>query len=209
MELNTIYNEDCLETMKRMPDDFIDLIVTDPPYGIKASKGTNGFGSAKNRRYEDDWDNATPSQEVFDEMIRVSKQQIIFGGNYFADKLPVSKCWLVWDKKGQYKFKNPFADCELIWTSFSGVVKKFTCVSQGFIKDSKEKTVHPTQKPEKLMRELLETYTDADTLIYDPFMGSGTTAKACTDLGRKYIGSEISKQYCDIAEQRLAEGVLL
>lgn len=207
--LNTIYNENCLDTMKRMPKNFVDWVITDPPYGKKASKGTNGFGSAKNRNYSDDWDNRIPPNEVFNEIRRVSSKQIIFGGNYFTQHLLPSNCWLVWDKVGQHEFQNPFADCELIWTNMTGVTKKFTCVQQGFVKDSKEDTVHPTQKPEKLLKQIIKFYTKQSETIYDPFLGSGTTAKACRDSNRDYIGSEISKEYCDIAKERLKQETLL
>lgn len=124
IELNQIYNMDCLEGMKKMPDKSIDLCITDPPYGKKADKGTGGFGSAKNRRYKDNWDSSIPQKEYFDEMLRVSKNLIIFGGNYFSQMLPPSNCWIFWDKKGDIAFKNPFADGELIYTSFKKVVKK-------------------------------------------------------------------------------------
>ena len=119
-----LYNGDCLEYLKTLKDNEIDIIITDPPYGKKADKGTNGFGCSKNRRYNDNWDSKIPSKEVFDEILRVSKKVIMFGGNYFAHLLPPSKCWIFWDKKGDVAFKNPFADGELIYTNFTKPVKK-------------------------------------------------------------------------------------
>lgn len=156
---NKVIQGDCLEIMKTIPDKSIDLVITDPPYGKKASKGTNGFGSSKNRRYKDDWDNFIPTKEYFDEMLRISKNVIIFGGNYFAHLLPPSGCWLVWDKKGDIKFQNPFADCELIYTNFKKPVKKYVFKQQGFITDSEDKRYHPTQKPSELVQKLIEDWS--------------------------------------------------
>jgi site-specific DNA-methyltransferase (adenine-specific) len=203
IELNTIYNEDCLETMKRMPDNFVDLIVTDPPYGIASVwKGGGGHGWGKARKegvFRNKWDEKPPSKEIFDEMFRVSKNQIIsWGGNYFV--LPTSRCWLVWNKPER---NFTLAEAELAWTSFDKVVRVKDCNRS----DTDRK--HPTQKPLKLMRWCISNYSEPTDIIYDPFMGSGTTARACKDLGRNFIGSEISKEYCDIAEQRLGQGVLL
>jgi len=181
----------------------VDLALTDPPYGKNADKGTNGFGLCKNRNYGGNWDNKIPEQKVFDEIFRVSKNQIIFGGNYFAHLLPMSKCWLVWDKKGDIKFKNPFADCELLWTSFTKPVKKYLFKQQGFIRDSKDSIVHPTQKPTELISVIIKDFTNENDIILDPFLGSGTTAIASKSLGRRYIGIEISQEYCSIAQARV------
>lgn len=216
IELNTIYNEDCLETMRRMPDGFVDLIVTDPPYGLNISKtGLVGGADSKTKlarltQYTaSDWDNSIPSKEIFDEIFRVSKNQVIFGGNYFVEYLRNSPCWIVWDKENG---STSFADCELAWTSFKTSVRikryRWNGMLQGDMKN-KEKRYHPTQKPVAVMRWILSKYSTPEDLIYDPFMGSGTTARACKDLGRNYIGSEISKEYCEIAEKRLRQEVLL
>lgn len=217
IELNTIYNEDCLETMKRMPDNFVDLIVTDPPYGIgvdrtMAKQGGTQYGKAaapKAHYVSSGWDDAIPSEEVFKEMFRVSKHQIIFGGNYFTQYLPPSPSWIVWDKVNG---DNGFADCELAWTSHKSAVRLKQYMWNGMLQGdmkNKEQRHHPTQKPTPVMRWILSKYAKEGELIYDPFMGSGTTARACLDLGFDYIGSEISKEYCDIAEQRLRQAVLL
>ena len=156
-------------------DEFVPLVLTDPPYGKKASKGTNGFGSSAVRNYTGDWDKQRPPQECFDEIRRVSKDSIIFGGNYFADLLPPSNCWIIWDKKGQHAFKNPFADGELAWTSHKRVVKKYTLVQQGFVTEAKEPRYHPTQKPVELMRRIIRDFSKEGDTILDPFMGSGST----------------------------------
>ena len=195
---------DCFELIKSYPDNSIDLIITDPPYGKKADKGTNGFGVAKNRRYNDGWDACRPSQEVFDEMIRVAKNVIIFGGNYFCDMLPPTNCWIFWDKKGDIAFQNPFADGELIYTSFKKPVKKIVFKQQGFITDSKDKRYHPTQKPSELVQELIELFSNEGDVICDPFMGSGTTGVACVRTNRSFVGIEIDENYFAISKERVA-----
>lgn len=203
---NQIINADCMDILKQLPDKCIDLVLTDPPYGIKADKGTNGFGSSKNRIYQGGWDNETPNKAIFDEIKRVSKNQIIFGGNYFADKLEVSKCWIVWDKVGENDFKNPFSDVELAWTSFSKVSKKYTCIQQGFInEDKKQPRLHPTQKPLKLCEYILRDYSNENDLVLDCFSGSGTTAIACHRLKRRFICIEKDKDYYEASVKRLED----
>lgn len=204
MELDRIIQGDALSVLRTLPSDSVDLILTDPPYGKKASKGTHGFGATKNRRYQDDWDIAIPKEEVFEEILRVSRHAIIFGGNYFAHYLPPGNCWIVWDKKGDKPF-NPFADCELLWTNFTKPVKKYTFLQQGFITESKDKRFHPTQKPTELLRRILNDFSSPGELILDPFLGSGSTALAAKQLGRHFIGIEREPEYVKIAEQRLKE----
>ena len=182
---------DCLELMKDIPDGSVDLVLTDPPYGKKADKGTNGFGSAKNRRYDGGWDSKRPSKEVFDEMFRIGKNVIIFGGNYFADILPPSNHWIFWDKKGDIAFRNPFADGELIYTTFKNPIKRIVFKQQGFITDSKDKRYHPTQKPSELVEMLIKEYSKEGDTILDCFMGSGTTGIACIRTGRKRIKEQM------------------
>ena len=205
MEYDYIECGDCLELMRDIPDKSIDLIVTDPPYGKKADKGTNGFGTSKNRRYQGGWDNQRPDKQVFDEMFRISKNLIIFGANYFCDMLPFSNHWIFWDKKGDISFKNPFADGELIYTTFTSPIKRVVFKQQGFITDSKDKRYHPTQKPSELIQMLIEQYSNKGDIILDPFLGSGTTAVACVNTNRHYIGFEKEPKYYDIACKRLDE----
>lgn len=205
IELDTIYNQNCVDGLKLLPDKSIDLILTDPPYGKKADKGTNGFGTAKNRRYAGGWDKEAPPQEAFNEMFRVAKNLIIFGGNYFGNLLPPSNCWIFWDKKGDIAFQNPFADGELIYTTFKKPVKRIVFRQQGFITDSKDKRYHPTQKPTELVQSLLEMFSEPGQVICDPFLGSGTTAIAAVNTGRHYIGYEIDPGYFQICCDRLDE----
>lgn len=183
----------------------VDLILTDPPYGKKSDKGTNGFGTAKNRKYKGDWDKERPSKEVFSEMLRVAKNVMIFGANYFSDLLPPSNHWVFWDKKGDIVFKNPFADGELIYTTFKKPIKRIVFKQQGFITDSKDERYHPTQKPTELLQMLIEQYSKESDTILDCYMGSGSTAIACINTNRKFIGMELDKGYFDVAEKRITE----
>lgn len=202
---------DCLEGMKQLPDNSVDLIVTDPPYGIGCDKGfTANLGSSPKttKIYNDTWDNDTPTKEIFDEMLRIGKTVIIFGGNYFIDKLPFKKSWLVWDKIGDMKQFDFLSDCELMWTNLDrNITKKYIVIQKGFIAEEKER-FHPTQKPVKLIRMIISDFSKENDIILDPFMGSGTTAVACKQLNRKFIGFEISEEYCKIANKRLEQNNL-
>jgi site-specific DNA-methyltransferase (adenine-specific) len=202
--IGKVWNEDCMATMSKMKDNSVDLVLTDPPYGINADKGVGGFGSSKtDKHYDDNWDSSAPPQKVFSETLRISKNVIIFGGQFFTDKLPPNGHWIVWDKKGNIQFDNPFGDCELAWTNIDKKsVKKYTVIQQGFISKEKQR-YHPTQKPVELFSMILQDYSQENDLIYDPFLGSGTTAVACINLKRCWIGSEISSKYCSIANERI------
>lgn len=158
--INKVHCADCLEVMKEMPDKCVDLVLTDPPYGINADKGVGGFGSSgdKAKKYSDSWDSKTPEQEVFDEILRIGKSVIIFGGQFFTDKLPVNGHWIFWDKKGEFAFDNPFGDGELAWTNIGKKsVKKYKVIQQGFIAEEKDRS-HPTQKPVRLFSKIIEDY---------------------------------------------------
>lgn len=205
---NQIIHGDCLSGMKMIPDKAVDLILTDPPYGIHEAAGRNksrgNLAIAKDYG-DNNWDNKIPCKEIFEEMFRISKNQIIFGGNYFIAHLFNSSCWIVWDKNNG---KNDFADCELAWTSFKTAVRKFKYTWNGMWQEdmkNKEIRFHPTQKPTELMRWILANYSKESDLICDPFMGSWTTARACQDLGRNFIGFELEKKYCEIGEKRLQQ----
>ena len=203
---NTVICGDCLEVMKSMPDKCIDLCLCDPPYGRKITRKDNQFGSATHKSYRatgESWDDKVPNPETFEEIFRISKNQIIFGGNYF--KLPISEKWLVWDKTAGMNFDNPFSKCELIWTSFDGVIDRYAFAQQGFVKDTNDKRFHPTQKPSELIADILKDFTDEGDLVFDGYLGSGTTAIACERMGRRYIGIEISPEYCAIARKRIQE----
>jgi len=207
MELNKIYNVDCYEFMKTVPDKFFDLIVTDPPYGLDIHKKNVSRGKlAKARDYGVcDWDKSIPDKKYFDEMFRISKNQIIFGGNYFIEFLKNSSCWIVWDKDNG---ETDFADCELAWTSFNSAVRKFKFKWQGMLQENmswKETRYHPTQKPVPLGRWILDKYATNEFKIFDPYAGSGTFLIAAKNKGLSFVGCEISKEYCEIANKRLSQ----
>jgi DNA modification methylase len=203
----TIYHGDCLEIMPHLPK--VDLVLTDPPYGVKRDKGFGGFGGfgspiARRKHNDDNWDTERPSKEYFDLMIEISNIAIIFGGNYFADMLPQGKHWIVWDKKNTMP---TFGDCELIWTNIMrNSVKKITYEWNGLIGKEKFRS-HPTQKPLGLLKLIIEVYPKNSETVLDPFMGSGTTLRAAKDLNRKAIGIEIEEKYCEIAAKRLSQEV--
>lgn len=214
--MSQIIQGDALEELKKLADKSIELIITDPPYGLGIDKalhkvaGTQyGKAAAKKKDYGfSDWDNSIPTAEVFNEMFRVSKNQIIFGGNYFTDFLPPSRCWVTWDKRTHEKYNNDFADCEMVWTSFdkpSRIIRfLWSGMMQGDMKN-KEKRLHPTQKPQFIMSEIIKRFAKPGDTILDPFAGSGSTLLAAKNLGYEYIGIELESRYIEIAKTRLAE----
>ena len=193
---------DCLEILPTLGK--VDAVITDPPYGIKRDKGfggVGGFGTPIARtRYEGEWDNCRPTADHFKAMANAATIQIVFGGNFFADILPVGNHWIVWDKLNTMP---TFGDCELAWTNIKrNSVKKVTVEYNGLI-GKEEFRQHATQKPIRLMKWIVDTYTKQGACALDPFMGSGTTGVACANLGRKFIGIEIEPKYFDIACERI------
>lgn len=203
--LVTLFHGDCRELLPSLSS--VDLLITDPPYGVKMDKGftgSGGFGghgaAIPRRRYEqDEWDAVRPDKAIFDAMLTIADKVIIFGGNFFADILPQSKHWIVWDKLNTMP---SFGDCELLWTNIKrNSIKKITYQYNGLL--GKESfRCHPTQKPLGLLIQLISEYSTGG-LIVDPFAGSGTTLRASKDLNRKAIGIEIEEKYCEIAARRL------
>jgi DNA modification methylase len=201
----TIYHGDCLEIMPQLEP--VDLVLTDPPYGIKRDEGFGGFGGfgppIARRQYQDKWDRERPSKETFELLLSKCKWAVIFGGNFFADLLPQGKHWIVWDKLNTMP---TFGDCELIWTNLKrNSVKKLTREYNGLL-GKEESRFHPTQKPLDVLKWCLKKCPYSDTIL-DPFMGSGTTLVAAKQLNRKAIGIEIEEKYCEIAVRRLAQEV--
>lgn len=201
----TLYCGNCMDILPALLDNSVDAVITDPPYGIGEAAGKNksrGLLAVSKDFGNDAWDNQPATPEQIAEIRRVSRHQIIFGGNYFH--LPPSSCWLVWDKDNG---DTDFADCELAWTNLSKAVRKYKHRWQGMLQENmrvKETRVHPTQKPVPVMEWCLSHVPDAQTIL-DPFMGSGTTGVACANLGRKFIGIEIEPKYFDIACKRIEE----
>lgn len=201
---------DCLEGMKAIPDKSVDLVLTDPPYGIRESNEKNKSRGclAKTTDFGHyDWDKERISKDRFNEMFRISKNQIIFGGNYYIDYLKPGPCWIVWDKDNG---NTDFADCELAWGSFDKAVRKFKWRWQGMLQEDmldKEERVHPTQKPIELFKWILERYTESGAIVLDPFLGSGTTLRACRETDRIGLGFEINPGYERIIQERMMEKI--
>lgn len=183
-----------------------DLMITDPPYGVRRDKGFTGTGGFGVRReYNDDWDSERPTKETIDALLSTSKKAMLFGGNFFADILPQGTHWIFWDK---LQTMPTFGDGELIWTNFERKsVKKITHEWNGLI-GKEDARFHPTQKPTDLLRKLIEQYSMPCDTLFDPYCGSGTLLRAAKDCGRRAIGIERLEKYCDVAALRLQQQVL-
>jgi site-specific DNA-methyltransferase (adenine-specific) len=198
-----IIQGDCLSELRKLPDKSVDLLLTDPPYGVGMARNRY-IGSRSGPVFTSSaWDDAIPSREHFDEMLRVSVNQIIWGGNYFSAHLPPTRCMLVWFKRHNLPVLS-FADCEIAWTSFDRNAMVFNCRWSGYIKDGGDKKVHPTQKALELMKWCIEEFTVPGDLVLDPFAGSFTTGVAAKALGCRYIGIEREARYVCIGRTRIA-----
>ena len=202
--MNRFDNIDCLIGMEEYEDKYFDLAIVDPPYGKRPTRGKNGFGSSETiniQPKDDKWD-IKPNNEYFNELFRVSKNQIIWGGNYFIENLHSTNCFLIWDK---LTGSNPYADCEMAWTSFNSVVKKYTKLWLGTHCKDKFGLIHPTQKPSSLYEWILENYAKPNDKILDTHVGSASSLIACEDMGFEYVGFELDKDYYDSAQKRLEQ----
>ena len=210
-----ITNEDNMELMARYPDKYFDLAIVDPPYGIGEGNKKNltrnsytGFGKAKNWVKSKDYgggefDDSIPSKEYFDELFRVSNNQIIWGGNYMVEHLPSSMGWIVWDKDNGQCDQS---DCELAFTSFKKGLRKFKFRWHGLLQEdmkNKEIRIHPTHKPVALYKWLLDKYAKEGDKILDTHLGSGSIAIACHDYKFDLTACELDKEYFDKAMQRI------
>jgi len=202
MDINKIHNRDCLEAMKLMKDNEFDLAIVDPPYGIDLANMNMGAGNKpkhcnKKRRgfNAKNWDLETPTKEYFDELKRVSKNQIIWGGNYF--ELGVCYGFCIWDKGSPEGMS--FSDCEFAWHSFKKVAKLYKYSTY----KNKGTKIHPTQKPVSLYEWLLKNYANEGDKILDTHLGSGSIAIACHNLGFDLTGYELDKEYFDNAIKRI------
>jgi site-specific DNA-methyltransferase (adenine-specific) len=199
----TITNEDCMELLKRTPDKFYDLAIVDPPYGI-------GFDNKIRDKKLKNWDNEIPKDKYFKELFRISKNQIIWGGNYFPI-LWINGCksFIFWDKDPSV---NTYSDGELAWTSFNTPSKRFYYAWNGLADGIKgrnkiQKTIHPTQKPVALYKWLLHKYAKEGDKILDTHLGSGSIAIACHDYGFDLTACELDKEYYEQAIKRIKRHV--
>lgn len=192
---NIALNMNCMEGVKRFPDKYFDLAVVDPEYGININHNMGRRKGEKPSPFKKvKWDKEPPQQEYFNELFRVSKNQIIFGGNYFTDKLPPSKCWICWDKG--FSDEVSFASFELAWTSFDRAAKRI------LISSVQKNRIHPTQKPVRLYERIFKNYAKDGYKILDTHLGSGSSRIAAYNYGLTFIGYEIDKDYFDLQEER-------
>jgi len=205
-----ITNEDNMELMARHEDNHFDLAIVDPPYGIGASEMNMGTGKKKWKKGKR-WDKNIPKKEYFNELKRVSKNQIIWGGNYFIKHLENTRCYLNWDKLNH---SDTYADCEMAWTSFDKKAKIFKYMWDGnrygfpgAIQGVGKKSIrtHPTQKPVKLYEWLLMNYAKEGDKILDTHLGSGSIALACHNLGYDLTACELDTEYFNKATERIEQ----
>ncbi len=209
---NNAYCMDCMEAMKQMQDKAFELAIVDPPYGIgetakralTRARATSKWNNAKPVIYvgNDEWDNEPPPKEYFDELFRVSANQIIWGANYYPQYLTRSMGWIAWYKKGQNP-NSDFSDCEFAYTSFWRASKLFDFPWVGFgAVNAKEIRIHPTQKPVALYEWLLRNYAKPGDKILDTHLGSGSSRIAAYNMGFEFVGYEIDPYYFAAQEER-------
>ena len=219
--LSTVYLMDCIEGMKQFPDKIFDLAVVDPPYGIGVSKTIHHQNNTidKITTYNaKEWDNAIPTSEYWNELFRVSKNQIVWGANYFTEYLNPTKDWIIWDKEQPEKIH--FAQAELAWQSFGrgirifkrSIAKDQNRVSNNRVKAQQYKRIHPTQKPVALYEWILANYAKPNDLILDTHLGSQSSRIAANKAGLDFVGFEIDREYFDNGNKRfknfVSQGVL-
>ena len=199
---------DCMEGMAQFPDKYFDLAIVDPPYGIKRDEGFEGFegfgGFGKpiaRKRYKGGWDDKPPSKEYFIELERISINQIIWGGQFFTDKIKQSGHWIFWDK---INTMPTFGDGELAYTSFNrGSVKRFIFQYNGLLGKEPEERINATQKPIALYKWLLKNYAKPEFKIIDTHAGSCSSVIAFLEFGCQWIAFEIDKDYYQAASKRI------
>lgn len=199
MPKSEVFNQDCMEGMKQFPDKYFELAIVDPPYGIGASEMQMGLGKKKWMRGKG-WDDIAPDDIYFNELFRVSKNQIVWGANHF--KLPISRGWIFWDKDVQPDLS--FSSGELAWSSFDCVLKKANIDYSGFRGKDGDK-IHPTQKPVALYRWLLKNYAKPGDKILDTHLGSGSSRIAAYEMGFDFTGYELDKDYFDASVKRFEQ----
>ena len=215
-----LHHADCMEIMKQYPDKHFDLAIVDPPYGINISqtfggeKRKSGKGAAlKSAFTKKDWDSAIPNKSYFDELFRVSKNQIIWGANYFTEYLPNSMGWLAWNKNNG---TTKFSDCELAFTSYDKALRMFTYTWNGMLQQNmktKEKRTHPTQKPTDLYDWLINNYSEPNQKLLDTHFGSGSIALAVDRANRldnmnlHLTACEIDLDYVNASIKRISQAI--
>lgn len=207
-----LYNCDNMEFMKSIPDNYYELAIVDPPYGIgEDGKKNHSRGTlAKSNKYTPkSWDSKKPSKEYFNELLRISKHQIIWGANHFIESIPNqnSSSWIVWDKQNG---SNDFADCELAWTNHKTAVRKFEFKWNGMLQGdmkNKETRIHPTQKPVALYKWILDKYAKEGDKILDTHGGSMSIALACHDYGFELDLCELDSEYFEKGVKRVVNHV--
>ena len=193
-----VYLMDCLAGLRHYPDNYFDLAVVDPPYGIEINMNMGRKKGQPKRHNEKDWDNQIPEEAYFNELFRVSKNQIIWGGNYFP--LPLTKSWIFWDKNVPEGVS--FADGELAWTSFDKTLVKAKIDYSGFQGMDNGGKIHPTQKPVRLYDWIYMKYAKQGDLILDTHVGSGSSRIAADKAGLNFVGFEIDEEYFNAANKR-------
>lgn len=194
----TLYCGDCLEYMRGLEDNAFDLAVVDPDFGLNEKISRGGTWAAKYKGFDGAL-GGKPTKEYFEQLFRVSKNQIVWGGNYFIDMLYPTRCYLIWDKKARM---NTLADCEFAWTSFDKNAKIFThCRNTG------EKRVHICQKPIALYEWIYNNYAEEGDRILDTHLGSGSSAIAASNTKHQFVGLEINPTYFDTAIERIKKNI--
>ena len=200
-----VFNIDCMEYMRTLPDNAFQLAIADPPYGIgrDGQKLSINKNPKHNRKYFEakGWDKKAPDQEFFDELLRVCENVILWGANHYISRVPIdSACWIIWDK-GQKGLT--MADCELAWSSFDKPARIFVMNRVALLQEG---TIHPTQKPVALYAWLLNKFAKPNVGgIFDPMMGSQSSRIAAYKMGFDYVGCELDKEYFDKGCERFAK----
>lgn len=206
MPISEVYNMDCMEYMRNIPDKFFELAVVDPPYGIgetwkkdKLSKAHDSQTSYKN--------NEIPKKEYFDELIRVSKNQIIWGANYYTQFLIPRNSWIVWDKMADYNLHKK-SEGELAWTSFNIPLRIIQLSWNGFCRCCKRSNIHPHEKPVNLYAWVFKNYAKPGDKILDTHLGSGSSRISAYKMGFDFYATEIDKEYFEAQDRRFKEACL-
>lgn len=206
---SVVYNEDCVEGLKRFSDKHFDLAIVDPPYGIGAGSKSFINRNTANKRAEkfykdNDWDKCTPEAEYWQELMRVSKNWIVWGGNYFTQYLPPARCFIVWDKKTGV---NSYADCELALTNIDSNARIITKFWLGAHAQDDDGRIHPTQKPIMVYDFIYQNYAKEGYKILDTHLGSGSNRISAQKNGFNFTGFEIDKDYYEAQEKRFKDFV--